>query len=184
MSRDSRPDSKNLRIVPVILTLINEDDIELYVQGSHIQTIRDRMLHRVLWEAFEQGGVLTMRDIGLLTIQSEAAICKWRICLEKKDGRILPHPGSLMDFGSTISHKAIIITKVYYEQKDPLQVAKEVRHTPKAVDRYLKHFHQVRECFLFNPDMAFIQKATGLSKKLVAEYVQLIKHYEKGMKGA
>ena len=71
VSRTSRPNSKNLRIVPVILTLVNEADIELYAQGLHIQTIRDRVLHRVYWEAFEQGGVLTMRDIGLLTDQLE-----------------------------------------------------------------------------------------------------------------
>ena len=89
-----------------------------------------------------------------------------------------------MDFGSTISHKVIIITKVYYEQKDPLQVAKEVRHTPKSVDRYLKDFHRVRESYRHNPDQTFIQQVTGLSKRLVAEYIRLIKHFEKGEKGA
>jgi hypothetical protein len=184
VSRTTRPDSKKLRLVPVILTLVNEDDIELYVQGTSIQTIRDRALHRMLWEAFEQGGLLSMRDLGLLSLQSYSAIARWRVQLEKKDGRVRPHPGSLQDFGSTISHKAIIITKAYYEQKDPLQVAKEVKHTPKAVDRYLKDFHRVRECYGFNPDPEFIQKVTGMSRKLLKEYIDLIKHHEKGKIGA
>ena len=180
ISRFTRPDSSRRRIVPVILTLVDETDIELYVQGTAIQAIRDRALDRMLLEAFRQGGLLTMRDIGLLTLNSYNQIARWRRRLEQKDGRIRPHPGSLQDFGSTISHKAIIVTKVFYEQKDPLRVAKDVKHTPKAVDRYLKDFHRVRTSYLFNPDRAFIQQVTGMSKQLIEQYIQLIKKNEKG----
>jgi len=180
ISRFTRPNSPRRRIVPVTLTLVDETDIELYVQGVRVQTIRDRALDRMLWEAFHQGGLLSMRDMGLLTLNSYNQIARWRRRLERKDGRIRPHPGSLQDFGSTVSHKAIIVTKVFYEQKDPLQVAKDVKHTPKAVDRYLKDFHRVRTSYLFNPDRAFIQQVTGMSKNLIQQYIQLIQQHEKG----
>ena len=44
VSRTTRPDHPRHRIVPVILTLVNDTDIHLYETGANIRVIRERAL--------------------------------------------------------------------------------------------------------------------------------------------
>ena len=64
----TRADSQNPKFVPVILTLINEQDIEKLTNGTPMSVIRDQAIARLHHEAYSQGGLLSMRDIGLLTL--------------------------------------------------------------------------------------------------------------------
>lgn len=174
VSKDTRPDSPRLRLVPVVLTLIDPDDVTDLAQGQRMSEIARRSVARLTEEAYEQGALLSMRDIGLLVWRSNATITQYRKQWESEHHRTLPHPGSLQDFGSCLSHKTTIIRKVVYEKKDPRKVAYETRHTQKAVDRYLKSFYQVRTAYEHRPDLEFVCQTTGLSPQLVQQYVQLI----------
>ena len=180
MSSHTRPDSPNRRLVPVILTLVDESDVAAYTRGESIRTIRLRAMRRVMLEAYAQGGLMSMRDLGLLTWQDYRTITTLRQLIERQTGETLPHPGSLQDFGSCISHKVTIVTKVVYEHRDPLQVSREVKHTPRAVDRYVADFHRVQTCYRHNPDPEFIHQVTGMSKRLILQYIQIIEKNEKG----
>jgi len=60
----TRADSKNPKFVPVILTLINEQDIEKLANGVPMSKVRDHAIARIQKEAYQQGGLLSMRDIG------------------------------------------------------------------------------------------------------------------------
>jgi len=80
--------------------------------------------------------------------------------------------------GSCISHKAAIVVKTVYEKKSKPLVAKETKHTQKAVDRYLKDFYRVRTCYRSQPDPDFICQVTGMSAHLVNQYVNIIAEYE------
>jgi hypothetical protein len=51
-----------------------------------------------------------------------------------------------MDMGTAISHKTVIIRKVFLEKKEPLLVARETNHSPEAVQRYCLHFNKVKWC--------------------------------------
>lgn len=85
---------------------------------------------------------------------------------------------NLQDMGSCISHKAAIVVKTVYEKKSKPLVAKETKHTQKAVDRYLKDFYRVRTCYRSQPDPDFICQVTGMSAHLVNQYVNIIAEYE------
>jgi hypothetical protein len=170
----TRADAPNPKFVPVVLTLINEDDIEKLTNGVAISTIMEHAIARTDKEAYAQGGLLSMRNIGLLTWRYSGTISKYRLRYEKEHQEILPHTGSLQDMGTCISHKAMIIKKVIIEKKDPYTVAKQTNHSMLAVDRYLKDFYRVQYCYNDNKDIEFTSKATGLNKFVVKEYFEIL----------
>ncbi|MFQ6084517.1 MAG: DUF1670 domain-containing protein [Candidatus Aminicenantia bacterium] len=175
----TRADSKNPKFVPVTLTIINEEDIEKLANGAPMSEIRDNAIARIENEAYRQGALLSMRDIGLLTLRDGGSISNYRIKYEKEHNIILPHTGSLQDMGSCISHKAIIIKKIIIDKKDPYAVAKETNHSMLAVDRYLKDFYRVQYCFNDGKDIEFTSKATGLNKFVVEQYFNILQNFQK-----
>lgn len=175
---DTRADSRKLRLVPVVLTLVDETDITHLAAGVSPATVAQDSLARILREAFAQGALLSMRDIGLLTWRRHSSVTVLRQHWEERHKQLLPHPGNLQDMGSCITHKAIIIAKVVYEKKDPRRVAQETGHTQEAVDHYLHDFHRVRTCYRQRPEQTFICQVTGMSPDLVQQYIRLIEQYE------
>ena len=176
---DTRPDSPKRKLVPVILTLIDPSDIEELAQGIPMTVIARKAIARLCREAFEQGALLSMRDIGLLVWRSNSVTSTIRKSWEAENSTSLPHVGSIQDFGTCLTHKTAIIRKVVYEKKDPRRVASETKHSQRAVDRYLKDFNRVKLCHQHSQDMEFITRTTGLSKYLVNQYVDIINNHEK-----
>jgi hypothetical protein len=178
----TRPDSPNCRLVPVTLTLVDPSDVEQLSSGIPMSVIAQQSIARICREAFEQGALLSMRDIGLLVWRKNSSISAIREKWEAIQQTSLPHVGTIQDFGTCISHKTAIIRKVVYEGKDPRRAADETKHSQRAVDRYLKDFHRVRTCYEHIPDVDFITRTTGLSKHLVNQYVSIINENEKPTK--
>jgi hypothetical protein len=176
---ETRPDSPKLRLVPVVLTLVDDTDTALLADGARPRDVLAGTIARMMEEAFEQGALLSTRDLALLLGHDHRYISSRRRAWEDEHHRTLPHPGSLQDFGSCLSHKLAIIVKVVYEKKSTRQVASETKHTQRAVDRYLKDFYRIRTCYNVNPDIEFISRATGLSSYLINQYLQIIENYEK-----
>lgn len=176
VSINTRADWDNVRLVPVTLTMIDENDIDQLASGVPMSQIAKQSIARITKEAYEQGALLSMRDIGLLTWRNGAAISQYRKQYEKEHDVTLPHPGSLQDMGSCVSHKSMIVRKVEVDKKDPLIVARETNHSSWAVDRYLKDFNRVRLCHQDGKDAKFISLATGLNKLVVNEYLKIIEH--------
>jgi len=176
VSIKTRADSPNVRFVPVTLTMINEQDIQQLADGVPMTKITKQAIARITKEAYAQGALLSMRDIGLLTWRHGSSISQYRKQYEKEQNVTLPHTGSLQDMGSCITHKSIIITKILIDKKDPLVVAQETNHSIGAVDRYIKDFNRVCLCYQEGKDQDFISLATGLNKFVVNEYVKLIEN--------
>ena len=176
VSTKTRADSPNVRFVPVTVTMINEQDIQQLADGVPMNKIAKQGISRITKEAYAQGALLSMRDIGLLTWRNGNAISKYRKQYEKEQNVTLPHTGSLQDMGSCVTHKSTIVKKITIDKKDPLVVAQETNHSIGAVDRYIKDFNRVRLCYQEGKDQEFISLATGLNKHVVNEYVKLIEN--------
>jgi len=174
VSTSTRADSLNPRFVPVVLTIINEEDIEKLTKGVLMSQIMEQAIARIIQEAYSQGGLLSMRDIGLLTWRYSGSISPYRKKYEKQHDVTLPHTGSLQDMGSCISHKSMIIRKIEVDKKDPYAVAKETNHSMLSVDRYIKDFSRVRICHQDGKDVNFISLATGLNKYVIDEYIKIL----------
>jgi len=176
VSTKTRADSPNVRFVPVTLTMINEQDIQQLADGVPMTKVAKQGIARITKEAYAQGALLSMRDIGLFTWRNGSAISQYRKQYEKEQNVTLPHTGSLQDMGSCVTHKSTIVRKITIDKKDPLVVAQETNHSIGAVDRYIKDFNRVRLCYQDGKDQDFISLATGLNKFVVNEYVKLIEN--------
>ena len=172
----TRADSPHVRFVPVTLTIINEHDVQQLADGVPMTQIMKQAIARITKEAYSQGALLSMRDIGLLTWRYGGAIYQYRKQYEKEQNVTLPHTGSLQDMGSCVTHKSTIVRKITIDKKDPLVVAQETNHSIGAVDRYIKDFNRVRLCYQDGKDQKFISLATGLSKFVVNEYLSIIEN--------
>lgn len=171
----TRGDSPRRRYVPVILTVISEGDVERLAAGERMSVVAEGALARMFSEAFEQGGALSSRDVGLLRLRDPSWVSGVRLRYERRRGRPLPHTGSLHDMGSAVSHKSIIIRKVILEKKDPADAARECRHSQSAVDHYLKDYFRVRTLYELDEDIEFIHLATQLARHVIVQYIEIIK---------
>jgi len=174
LDKRTRGDSPNRRYVPVVLSLITEDDIEQLTNGLPMSQITKKAVARIMTEAYAQGGILSCRDIGLLILKDPTRVSAIRKTYEKEHGCTLPHTGSLHDMGSCISHKTTMVRKVIVEKKDPADVARECNHSQRAVDHYLKDYHRVKTVYQHTNDIDYIHMVTGMAKHVVKQYLELI----------
>lgn len=172
--RNTNPRSRNRPLIPVILTLSSPEDAQRLAQGATMAEDRQEALARMFLEAHAQGGLLSVRDAALVLHRHQSDITRFRQSYEKKHDCILPHPGSLQDVGSTISHKAQAVRKVVLERKDPATVAREMTHAQSSVDRYLRDYHRVKTLYDVRPDPMFIHQCTNIAKHVVRQYIELI----------
>jgi hypothetical protein len=147
LGQNTLGDSPKRKYVSVILTVISEEDVQLLVEGVHMSKIAENAIARMIREAYSQGGILSSRDLGLITLRHPTTTSSIRKRFEKHRVCTLPHTGAFHYTGSTVSHKAIIVRKVILEKKNPAAVARETNHSQTAVDHYLKNYH-MSKCYI------------------------------------
>ena len=179
LDKRTRADSENRRYKPVILSLVTDDEVSMFEKGSSVSMIRKNVMARMIREAYQQGAVLSTRDLSLLLVSHAAYLSQLRIEYEKEYKTILPHTGVIHDMGSTLTHKRIIIYKHVVEKKDPSIVARETNHSQPAVDKYLKDFNRVKTLVNDKKDIDFIHHTTNIARSVIKQYLQIINNYVK-----
>lgn len=177
--KDTRADSRNRKLVPVVLTIVADEDISMLEKKQTISENRQNVIARITQEAYAQGALLSMRDIGLLLASSVEIISADRKRYEQKHSCSLPHAGTLHDMGSCITHKYQIVFKYVIEKKDPVLIAKETCHSLKAVDHYLKDYNRVKLLYLDNKSTEYIKAATAMPVYVINQYINIINQYVK-----
>ena len=174
---------KNLRLRPVILSVVTHEDIQKMVNGVPLKEIRMGALARMLLEADEQKATLAETDLALISSCSCSEISKLITEYEKKHDVILPRRGTVHDLGMSTSHKSTICKKSAVDKKATPDIARETFHSPEAVDRYLKDFDRVRFCLKKEMSVEDTSFATGMSRSLVVEYMDLVNELYEGGDG-
>jgi len=176
LDKNTRGDSPKRKYVPVILTVISEEDVQLLVEGVHMSKIAEKRRCTNDSSSIQSRRCSFSRDLGLITLRHPTTTSSIRKRFEERHGCTLPHTGALHDMGSTVSHKAIIVRKVILEKKDPATVARETNHSQAAVDHYLKDYHRVKMLHNLKYDVDFINLATQIAKHVIVQYVNIIKN--------
>lgn len=174
LDKRTRADWEGRKYVPVILSLTTNEDIKDFENGVSIKVIRQKAMARMIAEAYEQGGILSTRDLSQLLLCDASHLSQHRIEYEKENKVVLPHTGVMHDMGTTVTHKVLIVNKYIKEKKDPLTIARETKHSPRAVDNYLRDFQRVKTLANENKDVDFINHTTNISKHVVKQYLQII----------
>jgi hypothetical protein len=167
-----------MRQVPVVLTLVNQQDITDLRQDGEWTTILQRAMVRAANEAYAQGGVLSSSDLSVLFHRSHSRVAELIRRYEIETGETVPRRGNIHDIGRTVTHKRIICRKAYLEGKPSHVIARETCHSPEAVDRYVLDFARVHfatvRCGMTIDEAAF---AIQRPRFLIEEYVKLIAEF-------
>jgi hypothetical protein len=180
--RDRRKAIDVSDLVPVQLEMYTEAEVALLTDPALRKCRRARRAFnrarfaRWCFEAYEQGGVLTELDIGLLSGLSEHYISKVLREYEVETGEIVPTRGTVHDLGTAVTHKAEIVRR-WLRHESPAQIARETRHAQASVDRYIADYQKVR-LLAQRVSRAEMPALSGLSVGLVEQYVALLAQYE------
>jgi hypothetical protein len=170
----TRADSRQRKLRRVVLTLISQEDVERLSTGVTMKQIAGESIARIMREAYEQGALLSMRDIELLGWRNAGGLRKYRTAYEQEHACVLPHTGTLHDMGSCITHKGVIVAKALHEGLDPREVARQTNHSLKAVERYTKDYQRVKQCYEKQLNEQNISLVTGIARHVVRQYIKLI----------
>lgn len=168
---------ENTRLVPVVLDLLSPEDINYVIANGTGVGLRRRRVARILRQAYEQDGVLSCADVGLMLGVSASTIARDVRALEKQKDTQLPRRGTIHDLGCSVTHKASICFKRLVEKKPTSQVASETNHAPEGVEYYVQCFQRVRLCMDKGMSTDEISLVTGHGTSLVEEYVELVEEY-------
>ena len=130
--------------VGVTLTLLDAEDernLQCVVGERRMEEIRRRRICRMCEEAREQGGFLTQEDLAKFLMCSVRTIRRGIDDL-KKDGIVVPTRGQQQDIGPTVSHRALAVAH-WLEGKEPVEIARAIKHSVRSVERYIESFKRV-----------------------------------------
>ena len=120
--------------------------------------------------------MLTQEDLARLLCASRSTI-KRDIAWLRKEGTDVPTRGQIKDIGKGISHKAQIV-KDWLAGYTFSQIKQQRRHSIHSIDRYCSDFRRVVRLHTHGLNVGEIRISTGLSERLIGEYVSLYKATE------
>jgi predicted transcriptional regulator len=132
---------------------------------------------RLFTQAYQQDGVLTNTEVALLLKLSPSTVGKYVAQWELERSQVLPRRGTIHDMGPSLTHKRIIIHKLFIDQHTVEQVARDTHHSFEAIQNYIGTFRQVLLCRKKNMTTDEIAFAIKRTPRLVKEYESIIEHY-------
>jgi hypothetical protein len=160
------------KMVSVVLTLdAGEEDLQ-FKENQGVQGLRRHRLQRVVNEAFQQGGLLTVEDIANRLLNcGERTVCR-DIKAFKEEDVVLPLRSTIRDMGKSITHRTLIV-KQWLSGKEYTEIARATHHSIDAIANYLDKFKRVVCLAKNNYEIKTIAFLVKLSPSLTEEYYKI-----------
>jgi hypothetical protein len=168
---------RDTRLQNVVLTLVAADDASKRADGMKLKDLKVEAAARLCKESFEQNGVLTNAEVALLLKMSPQTAGKYIRQWETEHEELLPRRGTIHDMGPTLTHKRIIIEKLFVEKHTVQQVSRETYHSLPAIQRYIGTFKKVLLCVRKGFKTEETAYAVGITPRLVKQYEEIIEEY-------
>jgi len=170
----NEPPGKPLRgsqLRRIILTHIapKEDAEVRRVYGPSAK--RRQQILRMCVEAMDQQALLTQEDLAEI-LDTDVRTIRRDIQALYKDGMTVPTRGQIKDIGPGVTHRVKAIS-LFLQEKEPLEIARTIKHSLTAVERYIDTFCRVVYCqrrFRNNLKTALV---VGVSVATVNTYLAL-----------
>lgn len=160
------------------VTMVTAEEIARLRDGASLPQLRSEMAVRILREAYTQNVILSFSDVGLVMCQSPIRISQLvRRYRKTHPGEFIPHCGSVLDMGSTQTHKREALL-LYLQGHLTSDIARQIQHAPEDVDRYIYDYQRVIELAQEGKSAAQISFVTGLRPHLVRELIGLWKEFD------
>jgi hypothetical protein len=169
---------QDTKLTNVVLDLVRPQDIIDRANGAKLQRIKIEAVARLCKQAYEQDGCMTNAEMAILLKISNSTVGKYIKTWEEETREVLPRRGTIHDMGPTLTHKKIIIEKLFIEKKTVQQVSRETYHSLPAIQRYIGTFKKVLMCT--KKEMTTEEKAyaIGITQRLTKEYEAIIEEYK------
>ena len=169
---------KNTELTNVILDLVQQRDAADRAKGKKLREIKKDATARLCEQAYKQDGCLTQAEVAIMLKICPSTVGKYISEWETEHQCVVPRRGSIHDMGPTLTHKKIIINKLFIELKTVQQTSRETYHSHKAIERYITAFKQILLCTQKGMNTDEIAFAVKKSKRLVKEYEKIIEEYK------
>lgn len=135
---------KACKLRRIILTHIKpKEDAE--VRRSYNRSAkRQQQINRMAVEAQEQQALLTQEDLAEI-LDTDVRTIRRDIQHLRERGISVPTRGQQKDIGPGVTHRVQAIT-LFLEEKEPLEIARNIKHSLTAVERYIDTFCRVVYC--------------------------------------
>jgi predicted transcriptional regulator len=169
-------------LVTVRLQIVTDEEVallndqQLLSQYTARRTFNQHRYARWCQEAYQQGGVLTLLDLSLLSGLTEGQVGNLIRQYEAEHQMTVPLRGTVHDIGPAVSHKAEVVRR-YLRGQSPADIARELNHSQKAVDVYIKDYEVTRKLAQRFPQSE-ISALSGRASSVVKEHIKLIQQYE------
>ena len=168
---------RDTRLQNVVLTLVSSEDAVKRANGTKLRDLKIEATARLCKESFEQDGVLTNAELALLLKRSPSTVGKYIREWESEHGEVLPRRGTIHDMGPTLTHKRIIIEKLFIDKKTVQEVSRETYHSLPAIQHYIGTFKKVLLCVRKGFKTDETAYAVGITSRLVRQYEEIIEEY-------
>ena len=165
-------------LVSVVLDLIQTCDAMDRAKGKKLKDIKKSAVVRLCQQVDKQGGCITNAELAILLKISPATVGKYIKEWESGNKEVLPRRGTIHDIGPSMTHKKIIVEKLFLDFKNVQQVSRETYHSLGAIQRYIVTFKKVLICYRKKMTIEETCYAVGHTKRLVQQYLDIIEEYK------
>ena len=169
---------KSTELVPIVVDLIGENEIEERSKGKRLKEIKKETIARICISTDKQNGCITQAELALLLKMSPATTSKYIKEWELQNNSILPRRGTIHDMGPTLTHKKIIIRKLFIDKLTVQETSRQTYHSFQAIYRYISGFKRVLICYRKAMSENEISHALGMSKGVTKQYLNIIEEYK------
>lgn len=135
---------KACRLRRIILTHIKpKEDAEVRRRYNR-SAKRQQQINRMAVEAQEQQALLTQEDLAEL-LDTDVRTIRRDIQYLRKQGISVPTRGQQKDIGPGVTHRVQAIN-LFLQEKEPVEIARAIKHSLTAVERYIDTFCRVVYC--------------------------------------
>ena len=166
------------RLKPIILTVWTEEELKTCSWGDPLpdEQMAKRIV-RVCFEAYRQGGLLSLMDLQWIFHISVRKISELIRRAQRACTIIVPTPGTVLDAGRSMTHKDIVI-ELHLQGHTVKEIARMTYHSPRAVDNYIGTFESVLILDLYHIPKRLMARILKKGISLVEEHLRLArKHF-------
>jgi hypothetical protein len=165
------------RLKPVILTVWSEGELKTCSWGDPLtdQQMAERIV-RVCFEAYRQGGLLSLMDLQWIFHISVRKISELIRRAQRQCTIIVPTPGTVLDAGRSMTHKDIVI-ELHLQGYTVKQIARMTYHSPRAVDNYIGTFESVLILDLYHIPKRLMARILKKGISLIEEHLNIARNH-------
>ncbi len=132
---------------------------------------RRQQILRMAAEAKDQQALLTQEDLAEI-LDSDVRTIRRDIQALRNEEIMVPTRGQIKDIGPGVTHRVRAVT-LFLQEKEPLEIARSIKHSLTAVERYIDTFCRVVYCQKRFRDTLKTSLVTGVSVATVNTYMAL-----------